>query len=126
MKAKQALQTLLFTLATSPLVLAATKGSQHQLAKKGDSLQNILVSWGPTIITFFFVAGLVCFGLILFDLYKMSKPQGQKPEVMSLVYKFVAGVVGVGLAGVAKMGRDSILDENEKNLSYKDSVKDVF
>ena len=56
----------------------------------------------------------------------MSKPQGQKPEVMSLVYKFVAGVVGVGLAGVAKMGRDSILDENEKNLSYKDSVKDVF
>jgi hypothetical protein len=24
------------------------------------------------------------------------------------------------------MGRDSILDENEKNLSYKDSVKDVF
>lgn len=104
-----------------PELVQANSTSGNPLKTTAESFKDVFETFGPVIQIFFFIAGLVIFGLAGFDLWKRSQPQGQKPEMSGVVYKLLGGSFCVGLGALAGWAKTSLFG-NQEQIKYDQKI----
>lgn len=118
-KHKQTIMNIAFISAIAMLFVAN--------ADAANTLNETAKNWGETFKTFttvfivlFFAAGVIAIGSAGWDLFSQNKQGGQKPEMKTIIFKFVAGGIMVAVPSVAYYMKTNLVGEGSEELKIEE------